>query len=783
MRLKEGAYGDMCGLTKHVNKEVLRYQVEETYVKVDVLTATTPKMRIVMTFVFSAPAQDTLSIKVYHHADDLEKHSFLVTRQELPIAVEEGDEKICILNGNMKVEVKKSPFSYTFYFKDRMLADSSGVVLVSDIDHDADVMQLTRHRPAKPGFVKERWLMESLSLDIGECIYGLGERFTPLVKNGQTVEIWNRSSGTQTDDAYKNIPFYLSSKSYGVFLNDKRYSEFEVGSKQVEKVQFSLEAEAMEYMVIGGDTPLDVLSGYTGLTGRSPVPPASSFGLWMSSCWMVEMGDDATKNMILGMKERGIPFSVYHFDADWMEFYTCCQFKWVSSYPNPKKLLDWIHSQGLKVCVWINPYISQLSDLFREGAEKGYFLKTRDGSRVWQTDNWMPGMAVVDFTNPQAKEWYTGQLAQLLRMGVDYLKTDFGEHIPVDVSYYDGSDPADMHNFYPYLYDQAVYEVIQREKGEREACIFGRAATVGSQKFPVNWGGDNYAIYPSMAEDLRGGLSLCQSGFSFWAHDMAGFFGKATPDLYKRWVAFGLLSTHSRLHGIRSLRVPWEYDEESCQVLAFFSKQKCKLMPYLYAQAVHSSQTGHPMMRAMMLDFVEDKNCLYLDRQYMLGDSLLVGIIFSPDKKVDFYVPDGGIWINYIDGERFEGGRWYTRQYDYFHMPLLVRPGSVIACGAEDSVTDYDYADGITFKLYGFQDGMTKEIDVYAPDGTLSSHVCATMENGEIRFSTTEQKKAWSVLLCGVEKVPTAISGKVTEEPEGFRIVPNSPDTQLVIGL
>ena len=261
----------------------------------------------------------------------------------------------------------------------------------------------------------------------------------------------------------------------------------------------------------------------------------------------------------------------------------------------------------MKICVWINSYIGQESALFEEGMQKGYFLKRANGD-VWQWDMWQPGLAIVDFTNPEATKWYQSKLKMLLDMGVDCFKTDFGERIPTDAVYYNGADSVKMHNYYTYLYNKAVYEVLEQERGKEEAILFARSATAGGQKFPVHWGGDCWSDYESMEESLRGGLSLTSSGFGFWSHDIGGFESQSTPDVYKRWAAFGLLSTHSRLHGSTSYRVPWVYDEESVDVVRFFTRLKLHLLPYLYSSAVHTSETGIPMMRSMMLEFEEDMN-------------------------------------------------------------------------------------------------------------------------------------------------------------------------------
>jgi alpha-D-xyloside xylohydrolase len=393
-----------------------------------------------------------------------------------------------------------------------------------------------------------------------------------------------------------------------------------------------------------------------------------------------------------------------------------CDFEWdAQAFPDPAGMLRRLKSKGLKVCVWINPYISQLSKLFREGAESGYFLKTPDG-RVFQRDAWQPGMALVDFTNPQAVEWYCSKLRRLLEMGVDCFKTDFGEWIPENVVYHNGSNPALMHNYYSYLYNKAVFELLEDFQGKGNAIVFARSASIGCQKFPVHWGGDCDATWESMAEDLRGGLSFCASGAAFWSHDIGGFSGTANAALYKRWVAFGLLSTHSRLHGSSSYRVPWLFDEESVAVMRHFTQLKNRLFPYIYAASHDAHNHGWPVMRAMVLEFPDDPACAHLDRQYMLGSSLLVAPVFRQDNVAEYYVPEGR-WTNFFSSEVIEGGRWRRESIDFMHVPLLVRENTVLPIGGDAEKPNWKSSDELTLQLFQIADGADVSISVPATDG------------------------------------------------------------------
>ncbi|MEP7284590.1 MAG: alpha-xylosidase [Chloroflexota bacterium] len=517
----------------------------------------------------------------------------------------------------------------------------------------------------------ETYIREQLSLQVGETVYGLGEHFGPFVKNGQSVDSWNEDGGTNSEYAYKNVPFYLTSGGYGVLVNHPGNVSFEVGSQHVSRVQFSAAGHSLDYYLFGGPTMKDTLDQYTALSGRPALPPEWSFGLWLSTSFTTNYNEQDILANVDRMEALGIPISVCHFDCFWMKELTWCSFLWdQSNFPDPAGMLRRIKAKGVKICVWINPYIAELSPLFDEGTAHGYLLRNLEGD-VYQIDRWQPGLAFVDFTNPAACEWYASKLKALMDMGVDCFKTDFGERIPTDVQYFNNADPERMHNYYTYLYNQTVFDLLREVKGEGEAVVFARSATTGNQKFPVHWGGDNSSTYPSMAETLRGGLSLGLSGFGFWSHDISGFSGTATPDLYKRWVAFGLLSSHSRLHGSDSVRIPWLFGEESVDVLRFFNRLKTHIMPYLLDVAQEAHEHGWPMLRAMILEFPDDPTCRYLDTQYMLGSALLVAPVFDANSEVSYFLPEGE-WRNLLTGELADGSAWHREKHNYLSLPLWV---------------------------------------------------------------------------------------------------------------
>ncbi|MBA9006213.1 alpha-xylosidase [Thermomonospora cellulosilytica] len=625
------------------------------------------------------------------------------------------------------------------------------------------------------------FVREQLDLQVDHFVYGLGERFGPLVKNGQVVDIWNADGGTASEQAYKNVPFFLTNAGYGVFVDHPGHVSFEVASEAVSRVQFSVEGQSMEYYFIYGPTPKDILRKYTALTGRAPRVPAWSYGLWLTTSFTTSYDEDTVTSFIEGMAERDLPLSVFHFDTFWMREYHWCDFEWdPRTFPDPRGMLARLKERGLRICVWINPYVGQRSKLFEEGKARGYLLRRPNGD-VWQWDHWQPGCAIVDFTNPEARQWWTDKLDALLDMGVDCFKSDFGERIPAeDVAWYDGSDPERMHNYYTYLFNETVFELLRKRRGEGEAVVFARSATVGGQRFPVHWSGDCESTFAAMGENLRGGLSLGMSGFGYWSHDIGGFEGTPDAGIFKRWIAFGLLSSHSRLHGSGSYRVPWLFDEESVDVLRSFTRLKMRLMPYLLRAAGQAQNEGVPIMRAMVLEFPGDPACTHLERQYMLGDDLLVAPVFSRDGEVSYYVPEG-TWTHLLTGRTVEGPRWVTERHGFDSIPLLVRPGAVVPFGAVDDRPEYDYASGVTLRVYRPVEGAEVVTEIPAADGTVARIFSTTRRDGMITVEASPGGP-WRVLLAGVRDVRSVRGGTARADEQGVLVEAQEATVTIELG-
>jgi len=695
-----------------------------------------------LTVTYTATAPGVIGVEVVHHAGRTERSPAFQLNSAGVAEVSLTETYGVLRSGDLEVRVPRSgPWRADFVQDGRVLTSS-----------------LPRSLAAVLG--AGEWMHEQLSLEPGEQVYGLGERFGAFTKNGQVVDIWNRDGGTSSEQAYKNIPFYVTSGGYGVFTEHPELVSYEVGSEVNSRVQFSVEGSRLRYHVIAGPTPKDVLRRYTGLTGRPARLPAWSYGLWLSTSFTTAYDEATVTSFIDGMAERGLPLSVFHFDCFWMREYQWCDFTWdPRTFPDPDGMLARLKAKGLRICVWINSYIAQRSPLFAEAAAAGYLLKTTSGD-IWQWDKWQAGMGLVDFTNPDAVTWFQSKLRVLLDQGVDAFKTDFGERIPTeDVAWFDGSDPERMHNYYSYLYNKTVHDLLVTERGEGEAVLFSRSATAGGQQFPVHWGGDCDSTYASMAETLRGGLSLAMSGFGYWSHDIGGFEGTPDAGVFKRWLPFGLLSSHSRLHGSSSYRVPWAFDDEAVDVTRRFTRLKLSLMPYLARLAEEASGEGVPLLRPMVLEFPDDLGARHVDTQFMLGDALCVSPVFRADGVADTYLPTAG-WRHLLDGD-VAGSGWTSRTYGFDSLGLYVRPGTVLPMGAIDDTPEYAWAEGVTLRAFDLPDGF--DAVVHVPGGTGEPATFSVQRDGDVVTATTDDAPGtWTLDVVGGGSATASGAAKVS---------------------
>lgn len=505
-----------------------------------------------------------------------------------------------------------------------------------------------------------------LALAPGEKLIGGGESFGPLDKRGQKLVLSTTDAlGVETPSQYKPVPFFLSSRGYGVFFHTSAPLTADLGATHFSQSTISLGDDVADLFVFLG-APKDVLAAYTDLTGRPPLPPLWSFGLWMSR--ITYSSEAEVRDVAAKLREHRIPSDVIHLDTGWFETDWHCDYEFSRSrFTDAGKMIADLRRDGFRVSLWQLPYFVPKNKLFPEILAQGLHVKDAKGGTPRED-------AVLDFSNPKTVAWYQEKLAGLLQLGVGAIKVDFGEAAPFDGLYASGSTGFYEHNLYPVRYQKTVMEVTERTN--HESIIWARAAWAGSQRYSLHWGGDSHTTDGAMAATLRGGLSLGASGFSFWSHDIGGFFGKSPEELYRRWLPFGMLTSHSRCHGSPP-KEPWPYGEKFTDDFRRAVELKYRLMPYVYAQAKDSADRGLPMLRALFFEFPDDPGAWTVDDQYLFGSSLLVAPLLEANTTArDVYLP-AGRWIDYQTGRVYASG-WHRIEAGAIPIVLLVRDGTVL---------------------------------------------------------------------------------------------------------
>ena len=500
-----------------------------------------------------------------------------------------------------------------------------------------------------------------------EKIYGFGESFTRLNKRGQRVVAFIRDAmGAQSPVQYKAVPFFMSSRGYAMFFHTSAPVTFDVGAEYDSHNTIYSGDELLDLFIFIGE-PKDLLSEYTAVTGRSPVPPLWSFGLWMSR--ITYKSEAEVRDVAKKLREYRIPADVLHLDTGWFETDWRGDYQFSKSrFTDPAAMIKDLLKDGLHVSLWQYTYFTPKNALSRELVDQGLTVRDQGGRPS-------PDDAVLDFSNPAAVAWYRSKLEPLLDMGVGAIKADFGENAPVDGLYHSGRTGWYEHNLYPLRYNQAVFDFTKEKTGE--GIIWARSAWAGSQRYPLHWGGDAENTNSAMAAELRAGLSFGMSGFTYWSHDAGGFVGKAPRDLYRRWLAFGVLTSHTRTHGAPP-REPWEYDTAMVTDFRRAVELKYALMPYIYAQAKTSSANGWPMLRSLFFEHPDDPTSWLIEDEYMFGASLLVAPLFEENATTRrVYLPPG-MWIDYQTGRAYEGARWHTMTAGAIPIVLLVKNHTVL---------------------------------------------------------------------------------------------------------
>ncbi len=523
-----------------------------------------------------------------------------------------------------------------------------------------------------------RGVLFSLHAAPGEHFAGTGERFARMDLAGQTLVLENVDAlGVNSRRAYKNVPFYISSRPYGLMALTSSHVRLSLADISTRAAQGLIEDDCLDLFFIGGGNLERILYHYRMLTGFPRNAPLWSYGIWMSR--MTYFSADETLKVADRLREEDFPADVIHLDTGWFTKEWQCDWQFSPErFPDPAGYMRKMLEKGFRISLWQTPALSKTTAVYEYARDHGFLpAKTGgDASAFGEVDY----SGRIDFTNPQAVAWYQGMLRKLLEMGAAVIKTDFGEKIEMEACYA-GLPAAKLHNLYALLYQKAAFEVTEQVKGQ--GILWARAGWIGCHRYPVHWGGDAASTWDGLAGTLRGGLHIGLSGWAFWSHDIPGFHGLPqfmtswpSEELYVRWTQLGVFSSHMRYHGA-SPREPWEYPAVA-DVVRRWWKLRYGLIPYLAEQGRAATQTGYPVLRALVFHHGDDPACWHIDDQFYCGQALLVAPVMNPGGVRDVYLPQGN-WVDFWTGQVLSGGRWLRNVASPLsQMPVYARAGETI---------------------------------------------------------------------------------------------------------
>jgi alpha-D-xyloside xylohydrolase len=599
--------------------------------------------------------------------------------KEVDVVVAEGDGVLHLTTHRLRLSVGLDEWSFE-------VTDREGRILLTEQRRDQTAKSETRTQPL--GYDEElvnRWPYRAtnagtaFTLRSDEHVLGMGEKFIEFDKRGQRVESWiTQPNSSEAEPAYKNVPFYLSTRGYGLLADTTRRVTFDVGASSSVSTRIGVEDDSFQYVFFYGPSFKSILDNYTALTGRPGRVPKWSLGVWMSR--LGYQSREELEAVTERLRAEEMPCDVVHLDPPWLADSRLCDLEWDrEAFPDPEGMIEDLHDRGFRISLWEYPYLLTRTHSIEEAFEEGYLVDDASGAPYllgrlsWGGDRG----GIVDFSNPDAAAWWKEKHRPLVEMGVDAFKTDFGEYLPEDAVLHNGKSGRAMRNRQAHLYTKTVYEAIEEADPDREPLLWARPGWAGGQQYPVHWGGDPNTTFEAMAASLRGGLSLMLSGYAFWSADIGGFHGEPSTELYIRWAQFGLLgNSHARFHGTTP-REPWHFGEEAADIVRRYAEERYRLLPYLYSYAERAHETGLPVMRPLVLEFQSDRAVYDIADQVMLGENVLVAPVLTEDGQVEVYLPDGE-WVDYWNGDRYRGGRTLRLVVDLDKMPVFVRCGSII---------------------------------------------------------------------------------------------------------
>lgn len=640
--------------------------------------------------------------------------SFAVILEAEPIAFTliEQDDHLLIKSSDLELVIQKAPFRLS-------IATSDGRSLVKEEERGMSY----NHKNEVICFK---------SMHENDHYYGFGEKTSFLDKRGEKMTMWNSDvyapHNPEIDALYQSIPFFLTlrdGRAHGIFFDNTFKTVFDMKSSN-ETYSFWAEGGKLDYYVMAGPTPKEVLKQYTALTGRMPLPPKWAIG-YHQSRYSYE-SEEEVREIATSFIHKGIPIDAIYLDIHYMEGYRVFTFD-RERFPNPKELIADLKDTGIHVVPIVDPGVKADPEYkaYQDGVYGDHFCKYIDG-KIYHGDVWPGNSAFPDFTITRTRRWWGRMHTFYTDLGIEGIWNDmnepavFNETKTMDIKVMHGNDGEprthrEMHNVYGILMCESTYHGMKDLNKGNRPFLLTRAGYAGVQRYAAVWTGDNRSFWEHLAMALPMCMNLGISGVPFTGPDVGGFAHDTTSELLIRWTQLGAFTPFFRNHNALETisQEPWSFGEETERIIKKYIQLRYIWFPYIYTLFHEASVSGVPVMRPLFMEYPNDKNTFNLADQFLFGEKVIIAPILKPDTYHRVvYLPDG-TWFNYWSGEKYEGGQHMMVEADLETLPIFVKEGAIIPHGAVTRSTEFP-VDKLTLYIYPMEEG-SSTYTLYDDDG------------------------------------------------------------------
>jgi len=570
-------------------------------------------------------------------------------------------------------------------------------------------------------------------LDADEHFFGFGERMDFLDRRNKKLKLnVGRGAGMPhvigayniLEANYSPIPFFMSTNGYGIFFHNAYPTEWDMGATKNDSYSFSAAGGELDYYFIYGPKFRSILSAYTNLTGKAPLLPEFAYGLhvgtYSGGTWGYEQfsSDKYVVELARKLREMGVPVDILWLDSTWRIFGEqggkgATSFEWRETFADPKKMFDSLYAMNYSmVGLHLRPRF--------DNGKKIKLLDTAQQLKYTYPEKNFAGDFVNFFDSSSVDFWWSHGVLRVASVGAKFLKTDEGSAFgglanESSKTGPQGKDILKLHNLFPMAYAKGAYEKFQQYNNIR-GLNQTREGYAGIQRYPYIFAGDWPSEWQYFGPVIKAGLNIGLSGVSNWTHCMGGFEHPADPELYIRWVQFGMFSPVALVFGMDhpGYKEPWNYGDDALRNFKKYDSLRYQLLPYIYSQAFNNYKTGEPMMRALVLDYQDDQNVYDIGDQYLFGPSLMVcPVTMKGAQTRTVYFPAGN-WFDYWSGKKYSGPQYANVVSPLDSMPIFVKSGAIIPTQEAMSYIGEKKAERLTLDIFP---GSNNIFDLYEDDG------------------------------------------------------------------